>query len=655
MTQDADIVKATAKLMADPKVMKVAHNIQYEISAYKGDWDVWMDNVYIDTQLLAHGLDHRGSASNLKIQTYFHFGNAGYGDKCKPFFKMREADKDTKYFKSNQTINKLPEALARGKLLEAGLLYPLEGNSKEIVEENKRRDKEVKKGTLTEDEILEYNCLDSIYTTKLVKKIIPMLMNKRELDAIRFSTQGAITMAKMTYNGLQTDQVKLQKNIDELNIEVADLDNQILTCDEAKQWDGGKDGKTPLNYNSGQQLAHLFYDILKHPPGKKTASGAYSTDKAALEKLSTPMCKLILEKKALAKVVQTYLVGYIRESDDNGVVKCNFPLGLTLSWRSSSNSNNFQNNIKHNPKLSKLARSFMGPFPNQIWKEYDFSAAENYCASIVSGDMELLRYNSDSSTDLHGDTAVDIFKIDDRNNLPAYTIDGVLAEAPEGMWKRLRQAGKLFVFPAFFGSNYIGITESIWEAIMSFTAEQKDWLSAHFQAHGIANKDSFQEIVKEAEYQFWQVRFKDYYKYKQDIWKLFVKQGYLQTPVGHVLRSVHNRRTASSYSIQGGSFEKLLCGLNIVQKEFERLSLKSKLVGQVHDSVCVSVEPSEEELVDKIITLALVKGTDNHPLFDWVSLDFVLDCDTYVEGNWGTKPEEKRMNPADYDENYLPM
>lgn len=667
MTDDSDIINALKELLSSNTTQFVAHNAPYELLAIKSKWDVWMDNIFIDSQLLAHAWDHRGITSGLKTQTYMNFGSTGaYGDKCKPFFKMRDADKGTKYEKSSQTINKLPEALERGLLYEAGLLFPLEGESEEVEKENKRRDKLYKQGWLTKTELLTYNCLDIIYTAKLVNAVVPKMMNKRELDAVKFSTEGAICLAKMTYNGVQTNQVKLRENIAELEEEINDLHKQIMESEEALKWDGGKKyqqesidkpdkvkAKPVFNYNSGQQLTYLLFNILKYPTGKKTASGGYAADKAALEKVGSPVCKLILQKKSLEKAKGTYLLSWQRESGDDGVVKCNFPLGLTLSWRSSSTNCNFQNSPKHNKRLAKLTRSFIEPFTNQIWKEYDFSAAENYCASQISGDMELLRYNADDTTDLHGDTAVDIFRIDDRDNLPTYTVDGKSVEAPEGMWKRIRQTGKLFVFPAFFGSNYIGITDSIWDAILSFTEEEQNWLSAHLESKAIHSKDDFMAVVKAAEYEFWQVRFKDYYQYKQDIWKLYVKQGYLQTPVGHVLRSVHNRRTASSYSIQGGSFEKLLCGLIKVQKEFDRLGLKSKLVGEVHDSVCVSVEKSEEEIVDKIITMSLIHSTDNHPLFDWLTLQFVLDCDSYVEGNWGTKPEVKRMNPKDYEENYV--
>lgn len=669
MTKDSDIINALKELLSSDKVQFVAHNAPYELSAFKSRWDIWMENIYIDSQLLAHAYDHRAQTSGLKTCTYTWFGSTGaYGDKCKPFFKPRDEDMGTIYEKSNQAINKLPEALERGKLYEQGLLFPLEGDTPEITKENTRREKLLKKGYLTETELLTYNCLDIIYTAKLVNAIVPKLMNKRELDAVKFSTEGAICLAKVTYNGVQTNQETLKNNIAELEGEINELHTQIINSEEAQAWDGGekyikllKDnpekakekGKPEFNYNSGAQLGRLLFKILKYPAGKKTATGGFATDKAALEKVGSPICKLILQKKTLEKAKGTYLEGWQRESDEQGVVKCNFPLGLTLSWRSSSRNCNFQNSPKHSKRLSKLTRSFIEPFKGQIWKEYDFSAAENYCASIISGDLELLRYNSDSSTDLHGDTAVDIFRIEDRENLPSYTVDGKIIEAPQGMWKRLRQTGKLFVFPAFFGSNYIGITDSIWEAILNFTQEEQEWLSAHLESKGIHSKDDFLQVVKEAEYQFWQVRFKDYYKYKQDIWKLYVEQGYLQTPVGHVLRSVHNRRTASSYSIQGGSFEKLLCGMIKAQKTFEKLGLKSKLVGEVHDSLCVSVEKSEEEIVDKIVTTCLIDATKDHPLFDWINLDFVLDCDSYVEGNWATKPIEKRMDIEAYRRDYV--
>jgi DNA polymerase I-like protein with 3'-5' exonuclease and polymerase domains len=43
---------------------------------------------------------------------------------------------------------------------------------------------------------------------------------------------------------------------------------------------------TTLNLNSQQQLTHLFFDVLKLPPGKKTEKGAYKLDKGEMERLA---------------------------------------------------------------------------------------------------------------------------------------------------------------------------------------------------------------------------------------------------------------------------------------------------------------------------------------------------------------------------------
>jgi DNA polymerase I-like protein with 3'-5' exonuclease and polymerase domains len=539
-------------------------------------------------------------------------------------------------------------------------LFPIAGESDEIIKENERRAKLYKLGWLTEDEILEYVGLDSIYTSKIVAALIPKFLNKRELDAMYMSSNNAINMAKMTANGVYTNQKTLKNNMTELDAEMTRLHDAIMDCDEVAKWDGGIKYVTSgldkdfveFNYNSGAQLGRLLYDLCQYPGGKRTANKNYQCTAATLEKVNSPMVKLILERKKLAKAKSTYLQGWERENWE-GIVRCNFPVSLTMSHRTSSNACNFQNSPKHNPLLKRLTRNFIQAHPGQIFKEYDYSQAEAYCASIISGDMNFLRYQQDESTDMHLDSAITVYKVDLRKPLPVYfDSDGNSIDPPEKLPKQLRQTGKLFNFPILFGASYVSIAETLWEKIQELPEESKKWMDAHFKAVGILTYDDFVLIVKQAEHTFWNVTFPHYGSFRKNIWNEYKDQGFVQTSVGHCLRGVLNSRVISNLPIQGPSALKLLLGIDRAQKEFEKLNLKSKLMGQVHDSLVVSVEPMEEEIVDKIVTTALLTATEKHPLFDWINIDFVLDCDTY-ESTWASKATEKRMDMKDYDEHWV--
>lgn len=61
----------------------------------------------------------------------------------------------------------------------------------------------------------------------------------------------------------------------------------------------------PISVTSPTQLAILFYDILKCPVlDKKSPRG---TGEELLEKMEYPICKLILEKRGLEKLIGTYI------------------------------------------------------------------------------------------------------------------------------------------------------------------------------------------------------------------------------------------------------------------------------------------------------------------------------------------------------------
>ena len=64
----------------------------------------------------------------------------------------------------------------------------------------------------------------------------------------------------------------------------------------------------PFNLNSPRQIGDIFFERLKLPVMKKTATGVPSTDEEVLEKLALdyPLPKTLLEYRALSKLKSTY-------------------------------------------------------------------------------------------------------------------------------------------------------------------------------------------------------------------------------------------------------------------------------------------------------------------------------------------------------------
>ena len=203
MTRDKEVIEWTKSLLTTKTTEFIFHNANYEIKIFSQIWGIMVDNLYIDSQILVHCFDARSGTSGLKPSTFKYVGVAEYEKKAKPYFKCIPSDKGTLYEKSPLALNQLPIGLERGKEYEAGLYFPLEGNSPEITEENKRREKLYNRGWLTEDDILTYVAKDSYYCGKVVNYIKPRLMNEREWEAVKFYSKSTVTHSKISLNGIK--------------------------------------------------------------------------------------------------------------------------------------------------------------------------------------------------------------------------------------------------------------------------------------------------------------------------------------------------------------------------------------------------------------------------------------------------------------------
>lgn len=109
----------------------------------------------------------------------------------------------------------------------------------------------------------------------------------------------------------------------------------------------------PINIASPTQLAILFYDILGLKSNdKKSPRG---TKEEILNKLDTPLAKIVLEWRTLSKLVDTYidkLPDCINPND--GRIHCNFNQYGAKTGRMSSSEPNLQNIPSHNKDIRKM-------------------------------------------------------------------------------------------------------------------------------------------------------------------------------------------------------------------------------------------------------------------------------------------------------------
>ena len=662
MMKDPIVIEATKELLTAKGIRFIIHNLAFEWKWFKRKLDIEVENIFVDSMIMQHAWDHRTGAAGLKYAVFTNFGvpDSLYDGKCKPFFNVCDEDKTGKYAKSDQVFNKFQGALDRGVDYNKGLLFPLNGSGKRVVAENKRRAKLVTKGYLTEDEQLTYVGMDADYCYRLVQVLRPKLGDK-EREAIRFYVDGVIMSAHMTDNGMKINREQLLENIHGLETQVEKLHDEILLTPEAKLWETYIKEKIQnetdkkeikklenmaiLNYSSPPQLSTLFFTVLGLKPQGKTASGNYSTTAAVVEKLNTEIGNLIIKRKKLIKSKDTYLMGWLREADDDDIVHPNFNLGQLTSHRSSSSAPNAQNSPKRNKEMKKLTRNFIIPHsPTQKLISGDYSGAETRCMASIAQDPQMKEYMTNPNSDMHRDSTIEVFKLEN-------------AEYPDTLLAELRGIIKNgFVFPEFYGDYYGNCAVNMWESLRHITKENQDWIEKHFMKVGLANIESFTEHVKECERLLWKVRFKKIDDWKAQGWDFYKKHGYIETVIGFKLRGRLNRKLTGNYTIQGPSFAVLLQGMIYMDREIKRLGLKSKMINQIHDDCITSVENEELEIMKKLYIENLVIKARNAPLFhDWMDIKFIVDVEIHDQDNlsWATKPTGVTIKEEDYINNYV--
>lgn len=432
-----------------------------------------------------------------------------------------------------------------------------------------------------------------------------MITTATTKDAYDLLHYGTLVMAEMERNGICIDvdyvtnaQRKIQQRIDKLS-------HHIQKDRVYKKWKQKYRGKMKLS--SRQQLGDILFNVMKIPTTERTNSNRYKADEKVLEGLDVSFVKNYLRIEKLKKAKNTYLANILRETC-NGVLHPNFNLHLARTYRSSSDHPNFQNIPKHDPHIQKLIRRAFIPRKKGRIVELDFKGSEVCAASWYHKDPTMLKYIMDPSKDMHGDMAREIYLL-----------------PKDQVTKLIRHCSKnMFVFPQFYGDWWFSCSKNLWNAIDRMnlmTADGiplKKWLKSQgILRLGTGNpKDvrpkSFDAHLKDVEYDFWYERFNRYRKWKEKWWEDYQTTGYFKMLTGFMVSGHINRKDCINYPVQGTAFHCLLWCLIRISKLLKKYKMKTKLIGQVHDSI-VSDTPNKElndylELATDVITRQLKKN-----------------------------------------------
>lgn len=451
-------------------------------------------------------------------------------------------------------------------------------------------------------------------------------------DAYDLLHRGTLALAQVEWNGLRVDTEYCAKETEKLSKEIARLQDEFNKSTLGMRWKERYGEK--YNTSSSPQLSYMLYKDLKLDPAKTTRKGNGSTDEEALESLDLPELRLLIKERKLAKIQGTYLDSFVRETTDDFLHPF-YNLHTAVTYRSSSQSPNFQNIPVRDPEAMRICRGAVFARKGHQLLEADFSSLEVMIAACYHKDPTMLSYLRDPKSDMHGDVSKQLFVLKEFDkSKPAD--------------KELRFATKNgFVFAEFYGSYWRDCAAGV-ARIVKLPQDRK-WtgkegimtplgvpLSQHLRDNGIPSYRAFENHVKEIEKDFWERRFPVYAKWREEWYSRYLVRGYFDTLTGFRCQGSMRRNEVINYPVQGSAFHCLLWTLIRVQEIAAEEGWDSREVGQIHDSLLIDTHPEEAQHV--VETIRRVVRTELPAAWSWiiVPLDIEIEA-TEVDRPWSHK------------------
>jgi DNA polymerase I-like protein with 3'-5' exonuclease and polymerase domains len=458
-----------------------------------------------------------------------------------------------------------------------------------------------------------------------------MTINPRTSEAYQLFHEGVLAFARAEQQGIRVDLEYIESKKIHLTRKIERLEEQFKSTNFYKHWEHSTKGN--ININSNAQLSHFLYDIKKIKVERETDSGQGSTDDETLRQMDIPELESLLEMRKLRKVRDTYLDAFFREQV-NGYIHPFFNLHLVRTYRSSSDSPNFQNIPKRDEEAMRIVRRALFPRPGHQLLEIDFSGLEVRIAACYHKDPTMLKYINNPASDMHADMAKQLFVIDKFDkSLPEHKV--------------LRQAAKNgFVFPEFYGDYYKNCAINMacnWGKLRQGTwkpgegiAMEGGTLSDHLISKGLPSLLKFTEHVRKIEADFWGKRFKEYSDWKDRWYKVYKKYGYVDLLTGFRCSGIMSKNDCINYPVQGAAFHVNLKSFTLLDKACYSENWDTKIIGQIHDSIILDVLPNE---LNHVAAVAHKITCEDVPsLWKWINVPLDVEMELCpVDASWTEK------------------
>ena len=175
-----------------------------------------------------------------------------------------------------------------------------------------------------------------------------------------------------------------------------------------------KEAGMPFLISSPKQLGEVLFDKLQLPGGKKSAkTGAYTTDAETLETLAAQgvvIAEKVLEWRQFAKLKNTYTDTLPEAiSSHSGRVHTSYAMAVASTGRLSSSDPNLQNIPIRTTEGKRIREAFVAT-PGNVLISADYSQIELRLLAHVAG-IDVLREAFRHGDDIHAITASQMFGV----------------------------------------------------------------------------------------------------------------------------------------------------------------------------------------------------------------------------------------------------
>jgi DNA polymerase-1 len=432
-----------------------------------------------------------------------------------------------------------------------------------------------------------YAAEDADVTLRLWKLLKPRLLKKRKVTVYETLERPLIPVLEaMEHEGILVDRNVLAK----LSNEFANAQGKVEA--QIHELAGER-----FNIGSPKQLGDILFGKMGLPGGRKTATGAWSTDADTLDDLATQgidLARRVVDWRQLAKLRSTYtdaLPNYVNPT--TGRVHTSYAMAATSTGRLSSSDPNLQNIPVRTEEGRRIRTAFIAPSGTKLISA-DYSQIELRVLAHVADIPQLKKAFADG-LDIHAMTASEMFGV-----------------PIKGMDSAVRRRAKAINFGIIYGISAFGLANQL-----SISREEAgDYIKTYFS------------------------RFPGIKTYMDETKKFARDKGYVETIFGrrcHFARinspnaseRAFMERAAINAPIQGAAADIIRRAMIRMQEALDAAKLSAKMLLQVHDELIFETRDAEIEATMKVVKRVMEKAPEPA-----VKLTVPLQVDARAAMNW---------------------